>query len=74
MYFDSNFTEILYHWQQVIIGSDSGLTPNRWQVIMGMSNGIVYWRIYASGGLVELWLGDALIYASATPVWSALTL
>ena len=31
----------------VIIGSDNGLSPNRWQAILWTNDGLVYWRIYA---------------------------
>ena len=36
------------------IGTDSRLSPKRWQAIIWTNDGIVYWRIYASLGLNEL--------------------
>ena len=46
-----NFTEICYlgsNWQYGSIGSDNGLVPDRQQAIIWTSDGLDYWRIYAS--------------------------
>ena len=42
------------NWQYIIIGSDNGLAPNRWQGIIWMNDGLVNWRKYASLGFNEL--------------------
>ena len=36
------------NWQYSSIGSDNGLAPTRWQVIIWTNGGLVHWRIYAS--------------------------
>ena len=51
------FVELCYlgsNWQYVSTGLDNGLVPNKWQAISWSSDGLVYWRIYASLGLNEL--------------------
>ena len=40
--------------QYVIIGSENGLAPKRWQAIIWTNDGVVYWRIYESPVLNEL--------------------
>ena len=40
-----------FNWQYIITGSDNCLVPNMWQAIIWISDGLVYWRIYASLGL-----------------------
>ena len=47
--FNYNFTELCSlgsNWQYGIIGSDSGLAPNRCQAIMWTNEALGYWCIY----------------------------
>ena len=60
---DSNFTEMYSQvsgWQQVSIGSDNGLAPNRRQAITWISGDPVRWRIYAALGRDELMLSEGI--------------
>ena len=41
-------------WQYIIIDSDNYLAPNRRQAINWTKDGIIYWRVYASVGLIDL--------------------
>ena len=38
----------LIHNKSALIGSDNGLSQNRWQAIIWTNDGLVYWRIYVS--------------------------
>ena len=44
----------LKHWQYGSIAWDKGFALNRWQVIIWINVGMLYWCIYASLGLNEL--------------------
>ena len=58
LYFDLNVKGIClqgYNQQSASTGSDNGLAPNRWQVIIWTDYGLVYWPIQASPGLKELY-------------------
>ena len=56
LYPDANFTVICFKRFNLLasIGSDNALAPNRRQAIISTSDGMLYWRIYASLGLSEL--------------------
>ena len=43
-----------FNKQQISIGSDNGLVPNRRQAIIWTNDCLVYWRIYASLGLNDI--------------------
>ena len=45
---EENFTEQGFNYNNLNIGPDNGLVPNRRQAIIYTNNGLVYWRIYAS--------------------------
>ena len=52
-----NVTEIcglVYYWQNASIGSDNGLAPNMRQAFIWTNVGMLYWRINASLGLIDL--------------------
>ena len=54
---DWHFNEICsqgHYWQWISIGSDTGLAPNRRQVIIWTNAGPIHWRIYAAIGIDEL--------------------
>ena len=65
VYFGSNFTEISSRGsnrQQVSIGSDNGLVPNRRRDIIWTNDGLVWWCIYSPLVLSELrWINEMLI-------------
>ena len=55
LYSDINFIEVCSqwsNWQNVTIGSDNGLAPNRRQAIIWTNNGLVYRGIYTSSNLI----------------------
>ena len=43
------------NWQHTSIGSNNDLAPKRRQAIIWTSGGLVYWRIYASTSLNDLY-------------------
>ena len=50
-YFDWNYTEDSSqgsNWLSTSIVSDNGLAPNRWQAIIWINDGLVYWCIHVS--------------------------
>ena len=49
-YYRSLFPRVL-----IIVVSDDGLVPNRWQAIIWTNDGLVQWCIYASHGLKKSW-------------------
>ena len=38
----------LIHNKSALIGSDNGLSQNRWHAIIWTNDGLVYWRMYVS--------------------------
>ena len=38
----------------MIISSDNGLTPKRWQAVIWTNDGLAYWRIYVALGLNDI--------------------
>ena len=59
-YFRKYYVLWFIHWnlilrdQQVGIGLDKDISPNRWQAIIWTTDGLVHWRIYTSNDPAKL--------------------
>ena len=42
------------HWQLTSLGWDNHVAPKKPQAIIWTSDGLIYWRIYASFGLIDM--------------------